>query len=392
MRITFLVRTVWGIGGTIRTTLNTAEALADRGHDVRIVSCVRTKAAPDFAIDPRIPVTSLWDVRSRADGGESLSLLDAYRARRPSYLDADAVNNMKESSRLFDRRVRRFFREVDTDVLVTTQVTLNLYAAAYARPDTIVVGQEHLFLDHYPPGVRRRILAAYDRLDALAVVTESDARAYREALGSRADLVTVIPNSVPANEHGRSPLTEPVIMAAGRLTRMKGFDLLVEAFGEIAHRHPEWSVRIYGRGPERKRLQRLIGEYGLRGRVKLMGPVSPLDRTWHEASIAAVTSHYESFGLILVEAMAAGLPVVATAVRQGPVELVDHEVNGLLVGSKNVPQLAAALERLIEDPQLRIKLADGGRATARAYRPDRVVVQHERLFERLVERRRGATA
>lgn len=388
MRITFLVRTVWGIGGTIRTTINTAEALAERGHDVRIVSCVRNKAAPDFPIDPRVAVTSLWDVRSPADGGESLSLADAYRARRPSYLDADEVNNMKESSRLFDRRVKRFFEQVDTDVLVTTQVTLNLYAAEYARPGTVVVAQEHLFLDNYRPAVRRRILGAYGRLAAVVTITEADARAYREALGDRSDLVTVIPNSVPANAHGPSPLTGPVIMAAGRLTSMKGFNLLVEAFGEIAHRYPDWSVRLYGRGPERKRLQRLIGEYGLRGRIKLMGPVSPLDQAWHEASIAAVTSHYESFGLILVEAMAAGMPVVSTAVKQGPIELVDHEVNGLLVASKNVEQLSAALERLMDDPALRRKLADGGRATARAYEPDQVVLRHERLFERLVGNRR----
>ncbi|THV31967.1 glycosyltransferase [Glycomyces paridis] len=388
MRITFLVRTVWGIGGTIRTTVNTAEALAERGHDVAIASCVRNKAAPDFDIDPRIAVRSLWDVRAPADGGEALSPLDAYRARRPSFLDADNVNNMKESSRLLDRRVKRFFQEVDTDILVTTQASLNLYAAAYARPDTVVVAQEHLFLDNYRPAVRSRLLAACDRFDALVVITEADARAYREALRDRAGIVEVIPNSVPANTVGPSPLTAPVIMSAGRLTSMKGFDLLVEAFGEIAHRYPDWSVRVYGRGPEKKRLHRLIGEYGLRGRIKLMGPVSPLDPVWQEASIAAVTSHYESFGLILVEAMAAGVPVVATAVKQGPIELVDHEVNGLLVEPKNAERLAEALARLMDDAQLRRKLADGGRATARTFEPYRVVALHERLFERLLADRR----
>ncbi|WP_084546612.1 glycosyltransferase family 4 protein [Glycomyces arizonensis] len=384
MRIAFLVRGVWGIGGTIRTTINTAEALAERGHEVTLVSCIRNKEHPDFPIDPRIAVRSLWDVREPAGGGEALSSLDRLRGRRPSYLDADHVNNMKESSALLDHRVKRFFREVDADIVVTTQVTLNLYAARYARPDTVVVAQEHLFLDNYKPPVRRRILVEYRHLSAIVTITETDANAYRDALGEHAGLVEVIPNSIPANPRGPSPLTEPVIMAAGRLTGAKGFSTLVEAFGEIAHRYPEWSVRIYGRGPERKRLQRLIGEYGLRARIKLPGPVSPLDEEWHKASIAVMTSHREAFGLVLVEAMAAGMPVVSTAAEPGPVDIVTDGVDGLFVEPGNAERLSEALVRLMDDPRLRHSLAAGARATARAYEPEQVVAMHEQLFERLV--------
>ncbi|GAB3229858.1 hypothetical protein GCM10027447_23570 [Glycomyces halotolerans] len=389
MRITFLVRNVWGIGGTIRTTINTAEALAERGHDVTLMSCVRNKETPDFPIDPRITVEALWDVRDPDQGGEQLSLADRLRARRPSYLDADSVNNMKESSALLDHRVKRFFREVDTDILVTTQVTLNLYAVKYARPDTIVVGQEHLFLDNYKPAVRRRIVSGYHRLNALVTVTESDADSYREALGESGPVIEAIPNSVPAPSGDPSPLTEPVIMTAGRLTSMKGFNTLIDAFGEIADRYPDWRVRIYGRGPERKKLQRIIGEYGLRARIKLMGPVSPLDDEWRKASIAVVTSHYEAFGLVLVEAMAAGMPVISSAVRHGPLEIVDDEVNGLLVPAKKPEPLSEALSRLMDDPHLRRKLAEGGLATAKRYEPEQVIGRHLALFERLRERPRA---
>ncbi|WP_051325558.1 glycosyltransferase family 4 protein [Glycomyces tenuis] len=385
MRITFLVRNIWGIGGTIKTTINTAEALVERGHDVTLVSCIRNREVPDFDIDPRITVDSLWDVRKPGDGGERLSFMDRRRAKRDSYLDRAQVNNMRESSALFDRRVKQFMEKVDTDILVTTQVTLNLYAARYARPDTIVVGQEHLYLDNYKPPVRQLIKDNYHRLHSIVTITESDARAYREALPDCADRIAVIPNSIPAHRGELSTQNEPMIMAAGRLAKMKGFNTLIEAFGEIAHRYPEWGMRIYGRGTERKRLQQLIGEYGLRARIKLMGPVSPLDDEWSKASIAAVTSHYEAFGLVIVEAMSAGLAVVSSAVEHGPIEIIDHEENGLLFESKNVEALSQALARLMDDRELRCRLAEAGRVTARAYEPEQVVGLHEELFERMLK-------
>ena len=389
MRITFLVRNIWGIGGTIKTTINTAESLVERGHDVTLVSCVRNREKADFRIDPRIRIKSLWDVRPPAEGGEGLSWTERLLSRWPSELDKEGarVNNMEQSSRLFDRRVKRFLAEVDTDILVTTQVTLNLYAAKHARPDLTVVGQEHLFLDKYSAPLRRQVLSAFGRLDAIVTTTEADAAAYRKELGPEARIIEAIPNSVPANTADPSTPREPVIMAAGRFSRAKGFSTLIEGFGEIAHRYPEWNMRIYGRGAERKNLQRLIGEYGLRGRVKLPGALTPLDEAWRSASIAAVTSHFEAFGLVIVEAMSAGTPVVSAAVEHGPKELIDHGRNGLLVEPKQPERLSEALERLMRDERLRRSLAERGRETARAYEPSQVVGLHEQLFERLLKER-----
>ncbi|WP_100448599.1 glycosyltransferase family 4 protein [Glycomyces xiaoerkulensis] len=384
MRITFLVRNIWGIGGTIRTTLNTAEALADRGHQVTIASCVRTKERPDFAIDPRLEIVTLWDRRRPENGGEWPSPADRINRRLPSYLDADNVNNMDESSRLLDRRVKGYLRHVDTDVLVSTHVSLNLYLARWGRSDTAKVAQEHLFLDHYRPAVRDRIVGNYGRLDSIVTTTEADAEAYRRALPEHAGKAECIPNSIPPNPNPPSDLTEPVIMTAGRLTGMKGFDRLIEAFGRIADRFPEWKVRIYGRGRDRRKLQRIIAEHGLDSRVELMGAVTPLEAEWRRASIAAVPSRFEPFGLVIVEAMAAGLPVVCTGVKHGPREIVDNEVNGLLVKPKNLNALADALARLMGDPELRHKLAEAGRYTARHFEPSAMVGRHERLFECLL--------
>lgn len=387
MRITFLVRNIWGIGGTIKTTLNTAEALVDLGHEVTIASFVRHKAKADFAIDPRIDVVNLWDVRGPAKGGERLSLLDRRRAGRPSFLDADKVNNQGESSRLLDLRVKRFLRSHRTDVLVGTQVSVNLYMAEYGRPGRYaMVAQEHMYLEVYKEPVRRRIDAAYPRFDAIATITEADAAAYRDAFPACADKIVCIPNSIPAASTPPARLTEPLVMAAGRLTGMKGFDTLIRAFAEVAEEFPEWRLKIFGRGPGKGKLESLTAELGVEGRVELPGPVTPLDPEWRRASVAVVPSRFEPFGLVIVEAMAAGLPVVCTAVKHGPLELVEDGENGLLVPAAEPAALADALRRLMSDPHLRRRLAEGGLRTAKRYEPSQVVGLHVDLFNRVTGR------
>lgn len=384
MRITFLVRNIWGIGGTIKTTLNTAEALVDLGHDVTIASFVRHKEKSDFRLDPRINVVSLWDTRKAEDGGERLSLVQRMQAKLPSFLDADKVNNQGESSKLLDRKVKKYLHDLDTDVVVGTQVSVNLYMAAYGRSDAYaMVAQEHMYLDHYKAPVRARIEAAYPKLDAIVTITEADAAVYHEAFPALGDKIVCIPNSIPASSKAPAELNEPLIVTAGRLTGMKGFDTLILAFAKIADEFPEWKLTIFGRGPSKGKLKRIIADHRLEDRVLLPGPVTPLDAEWQKASIAAIPSRFEPFGLVIVEAMAAGLPVVCSAVKHGPLEIIDTEQNGLLVPPAKPTALANALRRLMEDPELRRRLADAGLRTAKRYEPGQVVGLHVDVFEKV---------
>jgi glycosyltransferase involved in cell wall biosynthesis len=391
MRITFLVRNIYGIGGTIKTSINTAEALVDLGHDVTIASFVKHKAKPAFAIDPRIKIVDLWNVRKPSDGGDKLSFIERWQSKRPSFLDADKVNNQGESSKLLDMRVKKYLQKLDTDIAIGTQISVNLYMAAYGRPDRYaMVAQEHMYLDSYRANMRQHIDAQYPKLDAVVTITEADAKAYREAFPAITEKIVCVPNSIPANPNPPSALTEPVIMTAGRMTGMKGFDILIKAFAQVAEEFPEWKVKIFGRGRDRKKLEDLITEHNLEGRVEMPGPVTPLDAEWGKASIAAIPSRFEPFGLVIVEAMTAGLPVVCTAVKHGPIEIIDTEENGLLVESQNPAALADALRRLMADPDLRRKLADGGMATAKRFEPDQVVGLHVQLFEKVLKARAAA--
>ncbi|NGO73808.1 glycosyltransferase, partial [Streptomyces boncukensis] len=175
----------------------------------------------------------------------------------------------------------------------------------------------------------------------------------------------------------------PVVAAAGRLARGKRFDLLIEAFREVAARHPDWRLRIYGGGAERARLAELVERLGLRDAVRLMGPCTPIEPEFARASIVASASDAESFGMTLVEAMRCGVPVVSTDCPLGPAEIVEDGATGRLVPPGDSGALAAALLELIEDEPLRRSMAAAARERSRAYDPAPIALRYERLFEDL---------
>ncbi|GAB3660542.1 glycosyltransferase family protein [Glycomyces tarimensis] len=388
MRITFIVRDVWGLGGTVKATLNNAAALAERGHDVTIASCIRPRAEAVLPIDPRITVVSLWDSRKPSKGGERLSALDRLRARRPSIMDEHKINPMASSSALFDRRVAKYLRKTDADVVIGTHPSLNLYLARHGRADTVTIAQEHAVFDRHRAPIREWIKADYPRLDAIVTATKADAASYREAIPGFTGPLETIPNLVPRVGVDRVVDSEPVVMAAGRLVAAKGFDTLIRAFSRTDERFAQWRLRIYGHGKEAAALAQLIEDTRSEDRAELMGRVTPLDPEWAKAAIAVVPSHHEAFGLSMIEAMSAGVPVIASAVPHGPLEVIERDSNGLLVEPKNVEALTEALERLMGDRELRGKLASGGQNTAWHFEPEQVVGRYEALFERLIAGRK----
>jgi glycosyltransferase involved in cell wall biosynthesis len=379
-----LLMHAWGMGGTIRTALSIAEHLGER-HSVEILSLVRRRDLPLFEFPAGVTVTAIDDQRPAARGGPLRRLLRA----RPSVLMHRSDRASRACSLWTDVAFARAMRRRPAGVLITTRVGLNLLAADVAGPDLVTVGQEHMHLSAHPERQQRAMAARYPALDALVVLTDGDRRAYEEVFGDTLQ-VARIPNAVPRlparREHAPGGNT---ILAAGRLTRQKGFDLLIPAFARVAPEHPDWNLRICGKGPQRKVLKRLIEEYGLRGRVSLPGPVRGLAGEMASASLFVISSRYEGFPMVLLEAMGAGLPVVSFDCPTGPREIVEDRVSGRLVTAGDVDGLAAALDELIVDEGLRRRYAAEAARTAERYSMDFVGPQWESLLGTLLASRAG---
>jgi glycosyltransferase involved in cell wall biosynthesis len=225
MRIAFLLHNVYGIGGTIRTTVNLAEALAAR-HDVEIASVFRHRDQPVFPIDGRVRVVPLVDLRKGARGGDADDPLPG----APAVEFPEADPRPKQYSALSDARISGWLRSTRADVVVGTRPGLNVMLAAHGPKRAVKVGQEHLTHDAHSPELRERLRESYPGLDALTTVTEEDASVYRERMALPGVRVLALPNSVPAPRIGPADGSAKIVVAAGRLAPVKRYDLLLEAF------------------------------------------------------------------------------------------------------------------------------------------------------------------
>ena len=365
-KVHVLLMHAWGLGGTIRTTFNVAGHLAQH-RDVEILSVVKRRERPFFAFPQGVTVTPLTEGR----GG----LLD----RLPSVLVHPDDHVYAMCSLRTDIALARMFRRVRGGVLVTTRAGFNELAAQLAAPGVTTVGQEHMNFHSHLPGLTRAMRRHYRRLDALTTLNHDDRRDY-EALVGR---VVRIPNALPPLGGGVADPEAKVIVAAGRLTRQKGFDLLLRAFERVAREEPGWSLRIYGGGPERTALQEQILAGELYGRALLMGPTRHLGEELAQGSLFVLSSRFEGFGMVIVEAMSKGLPVVSFDCPRGPSEIVHHGRDGLLVPPEDVDALAGALLELIRDPERRRAYAAAALEASRAYAVEVVGREWDALLDGL---------
>ncbi|GHF35585.1 hypothetical protein GCM10010359_42760 [Streptomyces morookaense] len=387
MRISFLLHNAYTFGGTIRSTFNLAAALAVH-HDVEIVSVLRYRETPAMGAPPGVRLAHLVDLRRNSAHYDG----DDPRHAQPARVFPRADGRHRQYSRLTDERIGSHLSRLETDVIVGTRPGLNVHIARQAHPAAIRVGQEHLTLSGHGRRMRHEIRHRYPLLDALTTVTEADAHAYRQ-LGLPDVRVQAIANSVPATAARPAEHTGKVVVAAGRLIPVKRYDLLIKAFADVVASHPDWQLRIFGRGDttgnERNSLATLIDNLELNRHVFLNDHVGALETELAKASIAVSASDRESFGMTIVEAMRCGLPVVATDCPNGPREIVTHGVDGLLVRPGDTEGLAAALRGLIRDAPLRRRMGEAARRNSARYAPDRIAEQHLALYEDLLRRGPG---
>ncbi|MET4924359.1 glycosyltransferase family 4 protein [Streptomyces sp. PSRA5] len=389
MHISFLLHNAFGVGGTIRTTFNLARALAER-HDVEIVSVFRHRDEPTLGAPEGVLLRHLVDLRRKSpgyDGGHP-------DIGRPATVFARGDGRYRQYSRLTDTRIAEHLRSLTADVVVGTRPGLNCHIARQTGRGPVRVGQEHLTLDSHSHRLRREIAHRYVLLDAVTTVTEADARAYRSRLRLPGVRIDAVPGSVPAPAVAPADSTGRWVVAAGRLTSVKRYDLLIRAFAEVVAARPDWRLRIYGAGDatgdERDALRALIEERGLHNHVHLMGTVNPLEPEWVKGSIAAVTSSHESFGMTIVEAMRCGVPVVSTDCPHGPGEIIEDGVDGRLVPVGDVDAIADGILTLIQDDELRRRTGLAAVESSARFDPARIAERHEALYAALVARRRNA--
>ena len=199
----------------------------------------------------------------------------------------------------------------------------------------------------------------YCLADRVTVLTRFDFDHYRHFIRK----LTLLPNPLSFRPLAELGMRVPVILAAGHLNRWshKGFDNLLRVFAMVSPQHPEWRLEIAGSGEEgRGYLAQLAHELGVAERVHFLGFQRNIERVMQRASIFALSSRFEGFGMVLAEAMSQGCACVSFDCEAGPAEIITDGVDGLLVPNQDNVAMAIAVERLMVNGALRHRLALAG--------------------------------
>jgi glycosyltransferase involved in cell wall biosynthesis len=356
MRIALIISAL-GAGGAERVIIGLANAWAARGWRVTLITFEPPGTCPYYEVDARVELRQL---------GVASAAGPIWRAARQGMRRVGAL--------------RHALRTADPEVAISFLAKINVLTVLATRG----LGLPVIVSERNNPE-RQHFRATWHRLRArlygvaYCVVTPSRGvlASFPQAIRARG---RVIPNPVDlALPRERTSGTRRLV-AVGRLVPQKGFDLLLRAFAKIAPEHPDWTLTIFGEGGQREHLEGLSARLGVAGRVRLPG-VTEHPGQWVEAAeVFVLSSRFESFGNVVTEAMAAGLPVIAFDCPWGPGEILRDGEDGLLVPPEDVGALAAAMRRLIADPELRRRLGEAGERNVRRFEKAAIVAQWDALI------------
>ncbi len=378
MKISIVLMNAYAMGGTVRSTFHLAGELS-LDHEVEIVSVYRRRDTPFLPLSDRVRLTSLVDLRSSARKWWRRGF--GRRLETPSTLFHPEERAYGNFSAETDRALERYLTEVRTDVLVTTRAGLNIAAARLAHGNALLVGQEHLHFGAHKPGLLEEIRRWYPKLDAVVTLTDADREEYAKLVGDVR--VHAIGNGLPDMLRPRSRLENRLVVAAGRLVPVKGYDRLLDVFARVVEKRPDWKLRVYGDGSQAGKLSRRARELRLHNNVAFMGTTTDMDNVLAKASLHVVTSRFEGFGMTIVEALSVGVPVVSFDCPQGPREIITSGHDGVLVPDGDVEAFADALLALMDDPDELRRLATNGLATAREYRIAEIAERWNKMLTNL---------
>lgn len=241
-------------------------------------------------------------------------------------------------------------------------------------------GEANLFKNLFAKFWMLNLVTNLKQLDKFIVLTEEDRNNWVEL-----NNIEVIPDPLTFPSSSCSSLTEKRVIAVGRYVYQKGFDLLLRSWSIVEKKCPEWILTIIGQG-ERLPYESLIDELRIdRARCKLLGPKDRIQDEYMSSSLFVMSSRFEGFGMVLIEAMSCGLPVVSFDCPCGPKDIVHDNVDGLLIENGNVIKLADAIIMMIQHPEKRKEMADNAIENVQLFRIDRIAEKWKSLFDALYE-------
>ena len=265
------------------------------------------------------------------------------------------------------------------DALVGTTHAYNCIISRL-HDQCLTVGCEHMNYQACKTFWRAIRKHCYPRLSAVVVLTNKDSQNYSFVQKGR---LFVIPNSLSFTNDKIAQLENHTILAVGRLCEQKDFSKIIEVAEIVRHELPDWKFKIFGDGPDKDKLENEIFENNLQGYVTIYPPTKTIINEYASSSMLAVTSRWEGFSMVILEAEECGLPIVSFNCNYGPSDLVDDGDNGFLIAPGDIHDFAEKVIKLATDKNRRQKMGRNSFERSKNYTPAKVYEKWNDLFDQI---------
>jgi len=373
MKIVYCCPALHTPGGVERVILLKANYFADNfGYEVYIITTEDKDRKAFYPVSPKIKQIDL-DINFD-------ELMGASRFKK--------ISGYLRKQKKFRNRLKKVLFELKPDIVIST-LRREINFINSIKDGSHKIGEIHntksffrstgenasLFAKCFCFWWMRQLINHLKKLDRFVALTHKDKLKWKEL-----NQVEVIHNPISFFPEQASDCLSRQVIAVGRYTCQKGFDILFEAWKIVSEKHPDWILRIYG-GGKREDYQPIVDSLGISKTCILETAVSNIDEKHRESSIYVMSSRYEGFPMALPEAMSCGLPAVSFDCDCGPSEIINDGEDGFLVEMGNINVLAEKIIYLIENENIRIKMGQQARKNIERFKIEKIAQQWKNLFE-----------
>jgi glycosyltransferase involved in cell wall biosynthesis len=380
MKIVYLLPGgLFNSGGMERVVSIKANYLSDKmGYDVSIVTTEQMGRPVYYPLSEKVQLYHL-----------NIGIHEKFG--KESYIEKCVSRYLKTKE--YKKVLRKLLAEIRPDIIISTLGGLDIGFLNDLQKNSIKIGELH-FPGNYRQLMARKLSSAFipnlvakfrtqsfkrncGKLSRLVVLTEEE-----KSLWKNQQSIEVIPNPISFFPSESSSLQSKKVIAIGRLVYEKGFDLLIETWKYVVDKHPDWELNIYGNGNQKDHLLRIIQKNHLELQVKIHDPVKNIQEQYLDSSLFVLSSRYlEALPMVMLEAMACGLPLVAFDAPCGPKDIITNGVNGFLVKTGDIKTLSEKIIQLIESEELRQEMGKASKQRASDFQVEKIMKLWVDLFQ-----------
>ncbi|NDV65182.1 glycosyltransferase family 4 protein [Bacteroides sp. 224] len=370
MKIVYIYTALLTVGGADRVITEKANYFAEKcNYDVYIITDSQLNRPPVFPLSPKV---------THIDLGINFGQQYKYSILKRAFVYFKLMRIYKKKVEICLKQIKPdyVFSTLgrDADFIATVKDGSKKIAEAHVAKKYIrnlhLVEQKSFLQKQIAKLWRKKLNHAVGKFDALVVLTSEDAKSW-----SHAKRIAIIPNSLPFYPDESSSTNNKTAISIGRLNEQKGFDRLIEAWELVYKKHPDWNIHIYGEGELKDKLETLIHEKQLGNVFFIEKAVNNITDKYLNSSIYVMSSRFEGFGMVLIEAMACGVPCVSFDCPHGPSDIIKDKEDGFLVKNGDTTELAHKICTLIEDAELRKTMGGKAKQNIKRYSVDIVMKQ-----------------